>query len=84
MHASLARRFLIASPEAPGAPVGSAVPAVSELGAELFALVDRARAAGVNPELELRHAALVFRDRVRAWEAGPGSEPISLSARKPA
>jgi XTP/dITP diphosphohydrolase len=41
---------------------------VSELGAELFALVGRARAAGLNPELELRHAARVFRDRVRAWE----------------
>jgi XTP/dITP diphosphohydrolase len=42
--------------------------AVSELGAELFVLVSRARAAGLNPELELRHAALVFSDRVRAWE----------------
>jgi XTP/dITP diphosphohydrolase len=41
---------------------------VSELGAELFALVARARAAGLNPELELRHAARVFRDRVVAWE----------------
>ncbi len=44
---------------------------VSELGAELFALVARARAAGVNPELELRRAARVFSDRVRAWES-PG------------
>ncbi|HEY3907500.1 MAG TPA: MazG family protein [Streptosporangiaceae bacterium] len=43
---------------------------VSELGAELFALVARARAAGLNPELELRHAARVFGDRVRAWESG--------------
>ena len=42
---------------------------VSELGAELFALVARARAAGLNPELELRHAARVFGDRVRAWES---------------
>ena len=42
---------------------------VSELGAELFALVTRARAAGLNPELELRHAARVFSDRVRAWES---------------
>jgi XTP/dITP diphosphohydrolase len=42
---------------------------VSELGAELFALVSRARAAGLNPELELRRAALAFRDRVHAWEA---------------
>jgi XTP/dITP diphosphohydrolase len=43
---------------------------VSELGAELFALVARARAVGLNPELELRHAARVFGDRVRAWESG--------------
>jgi len=42
---------------------------VSELGAELFALVAKARVAGLNPELELRHAARVFSDRVREWEA---------------
>ncbi len=47
--------------------------AVSELGAELFALVGKARAAGLNPELELRHAARVFSDRVRAWE---GSDDV--------
>jgi XTP/dITP diphosphohydrolase len=40
----------------------------SELGAELFALVARARAAGLDPELELRAAARVYRDRVQAWE----------------
>lgn len=44
-------------------------PAVSEIGAELFALVARARAAGLDPELELRSAARAYRDRVRAWEA---------------
>ncbi len=48
---------------------GAAAP-VSELGAELFSLVARARAAGLNPELELRNAALVFSDRIRAWESG--------------
>jgi uncharacterized protein YabN with tetrapyrrole methylase and pyrophosphatase domain len=42
--------------------------APSELGAELFALVARARAAGLDPELELRAAARVYRDRVQAWE----------------
>jgi XTP/dITP diphosphohydrolase len=42
---------------------------VSELGAELFALAAKARVAGLNPELELRHAARVFSDRVRAWES---------------
>jgi len=47
--------------------------AVSELGAELFALVARAREAGLDPELELRAAARAYRDRVRAWErAGRG------------
>ena len=45
-------------------------PAVSEIGAELFALVARARAAGLDPELELRSAARAYRDRVLAWEAG--------------
>ncbi|HET9897737.1 MAG TPA: MazG family protein [Streptosporangiaceae bacterium] len=42
---------------------------VSQLGADLFALVSKARAAGLNPELELRHAARVYSDRVRAWES---------------
>lgn len=52
-------------------PAGGAVGGtVSELGAALFALVSRARAAGLDPEIELRHAAMVYRDRVRAWEEG--------------
>jgi XTP/dITP diphosphohydrolase len=42
--------------------------AVSDLGAELFALVARAREAGLDPELELRAASRRYRDRVRAWE----------------
>jgi XTP/dITP diphosphohydrolase len=41
---------------------------VSEIGAQLFALVARARAAGRDPELELRAAARAYRDRVRSWE----------------
>jgi XTP/dITP diphosphohydrolase len=41
-----------------------------ELGRELFALVNRARSAGLDPELELRAAALAYRDRVRTWAAG--------------
>ena len=49
--------------------------AVSELGAELFALAARAREAGLNPELELRHAARVFSDRVRAWESSAADHP---------
>jgi MazG family protein len=41
----------------------------SELGQELLALVARAQAAGLDPELELRAAARAYADRVRAWEA---------------
>jgi XTP/dITP diphosphohydrolase len=39
-----------------------------ELGAELFRLVATARAAGLDPELELRAAARSYLDRVRVWE----------------
>ncbi len=52
-------------------PLGDAAsgPAeVSEIGAELFALAARARAAGLDPEQELRAAARAYRDRVQAWE----------------
>jgi XTP/dITP diphosphohydrolase len=38
------------------------------IGRELFDLVRRARAAGLDPEAELRAAARAYRDRVRAWE----------------
>ncbi|GAA3837672.1 nucleoside triphosphate pyrophosphohydrolase [Sphaerisporangium flaviroseum] len=38
------------------------------IGRELFDLVRRARAAGLDPEAELRAAARTYRDRVRAWE----------------
>jgi XTP/dITP diphosphohydrolase len=40
---------------------------VSEIGAALFSLVARARAAGLDPELELRAAARSYRKRVRQW-----------------
>ena len=43
--------------------------AADGLGGELFALVDRARRAGVDPEALLRHVAREFRDRVTAAEA---------------
>ncbi|HET7013942.1 MAG TPA: MazG family protein [Streptosporangiaceae bacterium] len=66
LAAQLQRRAAAAGvpPEASQLPGDS----VSELGAELFALVAKAQAAGLNPELELRHAAGVFRDQVQAWE----------------
>jgi XTP/dITP diphosphohydrolase len=43
-------------------------PTVSSLGQELLDLVRRARAEGLDPELELRAAALAYANRVRAWE----------------
>lgn len=46
-----------------------------ELGRELFALVNRARAAGLDPELELRAAALAYADRVRTWAASQDWQP---------
>lgn len=55
------------SPGAPDRPAGQA--SGSDLGRELFALVNRARAEGLDPELELRAAALAYADRVRAWAA---------------
>jgi XTP/dITP diphosphohydrolase len=38
------------------------------IGRDLFRLVARARAAGCDPETELRAAARRYRDRVRDWE----------------
>jgi len=56
---------------AANAPAGPDPEPVSAIGAELFALVARARAAGVDPEMELRAAARAFRDRFRDWERSP-------------
>jgi NTP pyrophosphatase (non-canonical NTP hydrolase) len=39
-----------------------------EIGPELFRLVVKARAAGRDPEMELRAVARRYRDLVRAWE----------------
>jgi len=44
------------------------------LGAELFALVAKARAAGLDPELELRGAARRYQDRVHAWEQAQATD----------
>ncbi|HSR83879.1 MAG TPA: MazG family protein [Streptosporangiaceae bacterium] len=46
-----------------------------DLGRELFALVNRARSAGLDPELELRAAALAYADRVRTWAASQDWRP---------
>jgi len=63
---------LPAGPAAEGYPAGPAADGqepdgVSQIGAALFSLVAQARAAGLDPELELRAAARCYRDRVRHW-----------------
>ena len=45
-----------------------------DIGGELFRLVAEARAAGLDPEMELRAAARRFRDVVRSWEHRRGPE----------
>ena len=50
-----------------GRPGVGRVPA-EDIGRELFRLVAKARAAGRDPEMELRAAARRYRDLVRAWE----------------
>jgi XTP/dITP diphosphohydrolase len=66
-------------PDRPGAdgaePDGDGRDEVSEIGAALFALVARAREAGVDPELELRAAARAYRERVRRWAGEQGRDP---------
>jgi XTP/dITP diphosphohydrolase len=60
---------LLRRAERAGAPAELAEPDPgSTIGAELFALVVRAREAGLDPEQELRAAARAYRDRVLAWE----------------
>jgi XTP/dITP diphosphohydrolase len=54
---------------------GQAPDGVSEIGAALFSLVARARAAGLDPELELRAAARSYRDRVRRWAEQQNGDP---------
>jgi XTP/dITP diphosphohydrolase len=39
-----------------------------DIGRELFRLVAQARAAGLDPEMELRAVARQYRDLVRTWE----------------
>jgi XTP/dITP diphosphohydrolase len=54
----------------PGLAGGSADadPAGEDIGRELFRLVAKARAQGLDPEMELRGAARRYRDMVHAWE----------------
>jgi XTP/dITP diphosphohydrolase len=50
------------------APDSAAEGGPAELGAQLFALVTQAVAAGLDPEQELRAAARAYRSRVVRWE----------------
>jgi XTP/dITP diphosphohydrolase len=54
---------------------GRGADGVSEIGAALFSLVARARAAGLEPELELRAAARSYRDRVQRWAEEQNGDP---------
>lgn len=63
--------------------VGAPVPAFDGLGGQLWDLVARCRAAGLDPEVELRATARDFRDRLAAAEAAvraQGREPSALTA----
>jgi XTP/dITP diphosphohydrolase len=68
LAAQLQRRAERAGVPVSFAGVGDGAPPAEELGAELMRVVTRARAAGIDPELELRAAARRFADRVREWE----------------
>jgi XTP/dITP diphosphohydrolase len=60
------------------ARLGAPVPAFDGLGGELWELVRRCRAAGLDPELALRTTARAYRDRLAAAEAAvlaAGSSP---------
>jgi len=61
-----------AAPDDGAAPVPGDEAAT--LGEQLFLLVERARAAGLDPELELRAASRRYRDRVHAWEQSQPSQ----------
>ncbi|MGI5273489.1 MazG family protein [Nonomuraea sp. CA-218870] len=60
---------LLRRAERSGVPDSLAAAVGQGVARELFDLVRRARAAGVDPEAELRAAARAYRDRVRAWES---------------
>jgi XTP/dITP diphosphohydrolase len=64
------------------ARLGAPVPTFDGLGGELWELVRRCRAAGLDPELALRTTARAYRDRLAAAEAAvlaAGLEPAALT-----
>lgn len=64
------------------ARLGAPVPPGDGLGGELWDVVARCRAAGLDPEVELRAVARAFRDRLAAAESAvlaEGREPAGLT-----
>ncbi len=59
------------------------MPAYGGLGGQLWELVQRCRAAGLDPEVELRRIARAFRDRLGEIERGVRSEGREPSAITP-
>jgi XTP/dITP diphosphohydrolase len=56
-------------------PAGGDASAAEELGDELFRIVARAVAGGIDPELQLRSAARRYADLLRSWERADQSTP---------
>jgi XTP/dITP diphosphohydrolase len=56
-------------------PAGGDASAAEELGDELFRVVARAAAAGIDPELQLRSAARRYAELLRTWERSGQSTP---------
>jgi XTP/dITP diphosphohydrolase len=66
-----------------GSRIGAPIPAYDGLGGELWDVVARCRANGVDPEEELRRVARAYRDRLAAIERAvrdDGAEPAELAA----
>jgi XTP/dITP diphosphohydrolase len=68
LAAQLQRRAERAGVPEEAAEVGPSSLTAGELGTELMRVVARARAAGLDPELELRAAARRYAEYVRDWE----------------
>jgi XTP/dITP diphosphohydrolase len=71
LAAQLQRRAARAGYAGDRSDAGAGDSGSEDLGAELMALVARANAAGLDPEVELRAAARRFADQVRSWERSP-------------
>lgn len=84
LAAKLQRRATrIGAPVPPGTAISGGTEPAAVLGAELWDLVARCTAEGVDPEVALRGVAREFRDRLAAAEAdaaAEGVEPAALGA----